>query len=107
MEQKNGLKKKLNLYYLFKWTYESFQLNWNFFSRNILKGVQKKYRTRSFRFFEKIFGANIIQKKSKTENYTDERYRFGWTLNSKFYVREQIFWAKGESARLWFGIYKK
>ena len=63
------------------------------------RASKKKYRTRSFRFFEKIFGANIIQKKSKTENYTDERYRFGWTLNSKFYVREQIFWAKGESQR--------
>ena len=32
---------------------------------NMLKGFPKKYRTRSFRFFEKNFGVNITQNNSK------------------------------------------
>ena len=37
----------------------------DFFPRNTFKGVPKKYRTRSFRFFEKKFRVNITQNKFK------------------------------------------
>ena len=34
-----------------------------------------------------------------TKNDIIGRHRFGWNLDSKFYVRKQIFWAMGESGR--------
>ena len=35
----------------------------------------------------------------KTENDTVERSRFEWHFDSNFYVKNQIFWAVGESGR--------
>ena len=70
-----------------------------FFSRNMSKGVPKKYRTQNYRFSKKFFRSISPKVTQKTENDTVGRYRFFWNLDSKFYVRKQIFWAMGEGGR--------
>ena len=68
-----------------------------FFPRNMLKSVTKKYRTRNFRYFKKILRSVSPKETRKTKNYSFRPYRFGYNLDSKFYVRKQIFYIMGES----------
>ena len=66
----------------------------------MLYSVSKKYRTRSFRFFEKFFVVNITQKNSNNWKWhCFGHYRFVENFDSKVYVRKQIFWTMDQSER--------
>ena len=75
---------------------------------NMLKGVPKKSRPRSFRFFVKIFGMNITENNSK--NY--KRHCCTLSIWMKFWqwilFEKTNFLSRGPKwARLWFGICDK
>ena len=81
---------------------------WFYFSRNTLKGAQKKYGTRSFRFLKKNFAVNFDQNNSKNWRW------HCWTLSSwtKFWLyilcEKTNFLCHGQKwARLWFGSCEK
>ena len=69
-----------------------------FFFHNVV-GRPKKYRTRSFRYFEKICRVNITQNYKKKWDWQVGRYLFGWNFRSKFCEKNQFFWAMSESGR--------
>ena len=79
----------------------------DFFSYNMLKGVPKKYRSRSFSCFEKFFGGNIVQNNSTNSKWhccmLSIQIKFGqWILSEKTnFLSHRRKWAL-----LWFGIYE-
>ena len=49
----------------------------DFFPRNVLKGIPKKYHIQSFRFLKNFLGSIPPKIAKKTENDTFGFYRFG------------------------------
>ena len=79
----------------------------DFFSRNILQGVPKNTVHEVLDFLKNCLGSISPEITQKTENDTVGRYRFGWNFESRFYLRNKIFRAMGNSGRLWFGSCEK
>ena len=78
-----------------------------FFPSNMLSGVQKKYRTWSFRCKKKFFEYISPKIPEKTEDDTIGPHQFGWNLDSKFYVTNKFLSHRWKWARPWFETYEK
>ena len=57
-----------------------------FFHVTCCKASQKNTVYKVLDFSKNLFGVNITQNNSKSENDNVERHQFGWNLESKLYI---------------------